>query len=151
MTRGTLAANTIALASLALAPAAFSAAVVHNGALIGLPHDTGRLRAGAKLNLASAPLSLWIARPDSRHTLTGVSIDTGASDVTLPDISTGDASLDEKACPALAANVGMAAAPAPAPAAENLGSASSFGAVPEPSSAVLLVLGAASLLRRRRK
>ena len=150
MTRGTLATNIIAFFT--LAPAAFSAAVVHNGTPIGLQsvgadqasqqRGTARLHVAAKVNLVAPPLSLWTARPDSRRTLTGVSTDTGASDVTLPDITASIASIDAKICTVPTA--------APAPAAENLGPASSFGAVPEPSSALLLVLGAASLLRRRR-
>ena len=158
MPRGSLATNIIAF--LTLTPAAFSAAVVHNGTPIGLEsvgtdqpsqqRDTARLRVATKVNLVAPPLALWTSRLGSRNTLTGVSTHTGASDVTLPDIAASIASADAKICPPLAADASLAAAPAPAPTMENRGQASSFGAVPEPSSAVLLAFGAASLLRRRR-
>ena len=166
MTRGTLTTNIIALAFLTLAPAAFSAAVVHTGTLTVLnatasgrgilQRDIDRLRAGTKMDVIAVPLSLGAVRPGSSHTLTGICTDTGASDVTLADTPAETASHDEKTCPALAANAGVAAAPAPALAAsENVGSSSAFGAPlaaqPEPSSAVLLALGAASLLHRRRR
>ena len=148
MTHGTLATSTIAF--LTLTSAAFSAAVIHHGTPMGLQpagadqasrkQDTAHLRTGTKVNLVKPNFSLLTARPGSRRTLAGVSTDADAAVET--------ASVDDTICAVLAVTASVAAAPAPA--AENLGPASSFGAVPEPSSAVLLALGAASLLRRRR-
>ena len=148
------------IALLTLSPAAFSAAVIHSGTLITmkevasgeviLQRDIARLRADAKADLASARLSLGTARPGSVRTLTGICADTGASDVSLSDSDSEIASFDQTTCAALAAAPITAVVP-PAPAAvENIGSASAFGAVPEPSSIVLLALGAAAMLRRRR-
>ena len=151
MTRAILLATSVHLALFTLSPSAFSAAVVHNGSLAN-PGDAGsarlvsqrdldRLTVAARGSFVGPRMSLASTR--TAQTLTGATAEVAVPSVALPDRLS---EVDAKTCATLSGSV-----PAPAPAADNVGSASAFGAVPEPSSLILLALGAASLLRRQRR
>ena len=161
MIRAILLATSITLTLSTLSPSAFSAAVVHNGSLASpgagsvrfiSQRDLERLHVATRAEFVGPRIALTNLRPGSGQTLTGASAEVAGTTVTLPDqLSDIATASDAKACPALPGSVAsQAAAPAPAPAADGVGSASAFGAVPEPSSLILLALGAGSLLRRRR-
>lgn len=155
MIRPFLLATSVNLALLTLSPSAFSAAVVHKGSPVN-PAEAGSVRLVSqrdlnRLNVAFAgpKMALTNTRIGSGQTLTGAVAEGPGPAVKLPDQLSEIAASDAKACPALSGSV---AAPAPAPAAaDGVGSACAFGAVPEPSSLILLALGAASLLRRQRR
>ena len=163
MIRGTLLTSTVALALVTLSPSAFSAAVVHTGTLVSpgaaasgrviSQRDIDRLHVAKRGDVFAPRVSLTNIRAESGLTLTGECAKIAGSEVILPDALSEIAGTDANAGAVFAASVSSGAiAPAP-PAgatADGLGSASAFGAVPEPSSVVLLALGAASLLRRRR-
>lgn len=160
MIRGTL-LTTIALST--IAPAAFSAAVVHNGTLIGQhaagagrvisQFDIARLHVATRADLIASRISLGNARIGGGLTLTGEHAKIAGSEVTLPETLASISEADANVSAVPAASVSQdATAPAPAAVAlDGTGSASAFGAVPEPSSVMLLALGALPLLRRRRR
>ena len=163
MTRAILLATSATLALFTLSPSAFSAAVVHNGSLASpgeagsfrlvSPRDLARLNAAMRGDFMGPRMALTNLRLGSGQTLTGASAEVAGPTVALPDRLSDITGSDAKDCPALPGAVSTqaaAAAPAPVAAADGVGSASAFGAVPEPSSLVLLALGAGSLLRRRR-
>ena len=151
MTRAILLATSVHLALFTLSPSAFSASVVHNGSLANLAEagsapsasqrDLDRLTVAARGSFFRQRVSLTSTR--TAQTLTGAAAEVaGSSVVALPDRLS---EIDAKTCAAVPGPV-----PAPAPA-NTVGSASAFEAVPEPSSLILLALGAASLLRRQRR
>ena len=144
MHRPSLLAATLSLALVSLTPSAFSAAVVHNGSLIG--RDTSSMRSvsqralerlhSARGDFAAPGISLASQALGDRHTLSGA-VEVVGPTLALPDQLSAIAG-------------GEVPSSAPVAAANGVGSASAFGAIPEPSSLALLALGAGSLLRRRR-
>ena len=157
MTRAILLATSVHLALLTLSPSAFSAAVVHNGSLanpgaadsapVASMRILDRLNAASRGDFVRQRIVLTNTRLGAGQTLTGAVAEVAGSTVTLPDQLSESVASDLKAGPVVPVSVA-----APAPAATNeVGSASAFGAVPEPSSLLLLALGAASLLRRPRR
>ena len=163
MIRGTLLAPTVALALVTFSPSAFSAAVVHTGTLVSpraaasgrviSQRDIDRLHVVRRGDVSAPRVSLANMRAESGLTLTGECAKIAGSEVILPDALAESAGIDAQSGAGLAASASagvIAPAPPAGAAADGLGSASAFGAVPEPSSVVLLAIGAASLLRRRR-
>ncbi|MEO7318147.1 MAG: PEP-CTERM sorting domain-containing protein [Chthoniobacteraceae bacterium] len=156
MTRRLLLTASVVTAVTILSPSAFSAAVVvgsdgfispkaaASGKVI-LRRDIDRLFAGTRADVISAPLSLASHRAGSLVTLTGVNAVEAGSEETLPADLANLSGLDETIFAVTVPNLN------PAPAVpENVGSASSFAAVPEPCSIALLAMGAFAFLRRRR-
>ena len=108
--------------------------------------------AGKPSDVITAPLTLESQRPGSQ-TLAGVqAVADDAAPLLVMDSMDRDR-LEETAFAAettdFSAAQNVASTPAPV-AAENVGSASTFAAVPEPSSVGLLAIGTLAFLRRRR-
>ncbi len=150
MTRAILLATSVHLALFTLSPSAFSASVVHNGSLPNLAEagsapsasqrELDRMTVAARGSFFRQRVSLASTR--TAQTLTGAAAEVAGTTVALPDRLS---EIDAKTCATVSGPV-----PAPAPA-NSVGSASAFEAVPEPSSLILLAVGAASLLRRQRR
>lgn len=155
MSRRFLLQTSIVTALFALSASAFSAAVVDSGKLFSPPasasgkviakRDLDRLFVATRGDVISAPVSITSHRAGSRRTLLGESFDgaDATPSTALPECADLTAAMASLATPDLS----------PAPAPENIGSASSFAAaaaVPEPTSVALLAMGAFAFLRRRR-
>ena len=115
--------------------------------------DIDRLHVVRRGDVFAQRVSLANMRAESGLTLTGECAKISGSEVILPDALAEITGMDVQSGAGLAASSSagvIAPAPPAGAAADGFGSASAFGAVPEPSSVVLLAIGAASLLRRRR-
>ena len=161
MSRRILLTASIVTAVSSLSPAAFSAAMVKTGdSFITKQERSNKLArwldvermAGKPSHVITAPLTLESHRAGSQITLAGINAIADEAAPALAMDSADRARLEETAFAVATdfdAPQNVALNPAPV-AGENVGSASSFAAVPEPSSVGLLAVGAFAFLRRRR-
>ena len=162
MSRRILLTASIVTTVAALSPAAFSAAMVKTGdSFVTKQERSSRLArwldvermAGKPSDMITAPLTLESHRAGSQVTLVGINAIADEVAPALVMDSTDRARLEESTFAGATTDFGapqnVASTPVPV-AAENVGSASSFAAVPEPSSIGLLAIGAVAFLRRRR-
>ena len=161
MTRRILLTFITATSLVSLSSSAYSAAVVQisgssinakaatAGTAVG-KRDMGRLLTASRLDLSATSLSLAIQDGGKFLTLTGLNAVNPIAQA-IPVMQYQYAGLDDPAIALTTSVAGSNSDSAPAPAAsEKVGSASSFAAVPEPSSIALLAMGSVAFLRRRR-
>ena len=162
MSRPILLSAFIVTSLAAFVPAAFSAAVVRTeNTFLTSPTITGKTTrwlefdrlATNKGEVLSTSLSLESHRVGSRMTLIGDFAVAQDREVVLAVELANRVSGEETAfavsVPNLSAEPAVASAPTAAPV-ENIGSASQFATVPEPTAVSLIALGALAFLRRRR-
>lgn len=158
MSRRLVLTTSILTSFAALSSVAFSAAVVRTEGNFftnpGLVAKMFRSLEAERLTLVSMRTDMMAAgvtldshRAGSWVTLAGLDAITQNA---LPMDVVDRSGFDETMFAANPADFSPAAATTAAPASENIGSASNFAAVPEPSAIGLLAMGAFAFLRRRR-
>lgn len=162
MSRPILISATIVTSLAAFVPAAFSAAVVRTeNTFLASPTTTGKTTRWIEAHrlatnngeMLSGSLSLESHRVGSRMTLLGDFAVSQDREVVLAlemaNRATGEETEFAVNVRNLSAESTSPSTPSAAPA-ENIGSASQFATVPEPTAVSLIALGALAFLRRRR-